>query len=106
VADFRALGTNGQYQPGLKAEYFNNQDLSGSPVLTRQEAHLSATYPADAPSEVGSSFSVRWSGELMAPVTGEYAVKFQVSSNARLGTIGSFLGFLGVGMTSVRLQSL
>jgi beta-glucosidase len=84
VAEFRVLGANGQYQPGLKAEYFNNQDLSGSPVLTRQEAHLSATYPANAPPEAGSSFSVRWSGELVAPVTGDYAVKFQVSSNARL----------------------
>ena len=84
VAEFRSLDANGQYQPGLKAEYFNNQDLSGSPVLTRQEAHLSHIYPADAPSEVGSSFSVRWSGELVAPVTGDYAVKYQVSSNARL----------------------
>jgi beta-glucosidase len=84
VAEFRALGANGQYQPGLKAEYFNNQDLSGSPVLTRQETHLSRTYPADAPPEAGASFSVRWSGELVAPVTGDYAVKFQVSSNARL----------------------
>ena len=88
VAEFRALGANGQYQPGLKAEYFNNQDLSGGPVLTRQEAHLSATYPADAPPEAGSSFSVRWSGELVAPVTGDYAVKFQVSSNARLYLAG------------------
>lgn len=84
AAEFRALDANGQYQPGLKAEYFNNQDLSGSPVLTRQETHLSHIYPADAPPQVGSSFSVRWSGELVAPVTGDYAVKFQVGSNARL----------------------
>jgi hypothetical protein len=27
---------------------------------------------------------VRWSGELVAPVSGDYAVKFQVSSNARV----------------------
>jgi beta-glucosidase len=74
VAEFRALGANGQYQPGLKAEYFNNNDLSGSPVLTRQEPHLSASYPADAPPQVGSTFSVRWSGELVAPVTGDYAI--------------------------------
>jgi beta-glucosidase len=84
VADFRSLGSNGQYQPGLKAEYFNNQDLSGSPVLTRREPHLSASYPADAPPQVGTSFSVRWSGEFVPPVAGDYAVKFQVSSNARL----------------------
>jgi beta-glucosidase len=84
VAEFRVLGANGQYQPGLKAEYFNNQDLSGSPVLTRQEAHLSHNYPADAPSQVGSSFSARWSGEFVAPVTGDYAVKFQAAGNARL----------------------
>jgi beta-glucosidase len=31
---------------------------------------------------------VRWSGELVAPVTGDYAVKFQVSSNARLYLAG------------------
>jgi beta-glucosidase len=84
VAEFRSLSANGQYQPGLKAEYYNNEDLSGSPVLTRQEDHLSAIYPTQAPPQVGTNFSVRWSGEFVAPVKGDYAVKFQMSSNARV----------------------
>jgi beta-glucosidase len=84
IAEFRALGANGQYQPGLKAEYFTNQNLSGTPILTRQEAYLAVHFPTDEPSEVGSSpFSVRWSGEIVPPVTGDYAVKLQVMSNAR-----------------------
>jgi glycosyl hydrolase family 3 len=33
VAEFRSPGTHGESLAGLKAEYFNNPDLSGSPVL-------------------------------------------------------------------------
>ncbi len=84
VADFVSVDASGHSQPGLKAEYFTNQDLSGTPVLTRQEAHLSLNYPADAPPQVGAGpSSVRWSGQIVPPTTGDYVIKFQAGTNAR-----------------------
>jgi hypothetical protein len=50
----------------------------------RQEAHLSASYPADAPPQVGTGpSSVRWSGQIVAPTTGDYVIKFQAGTNSR-----------------------
>ena len=84
VADFVSVDASGHSQPGLKAEYFTNQALSGTPVLTRQEAHLSLNYPADAPPQVGAGpSSVRWSGQIVPPTTGDYVIKFQAGTNAR-----------------------
>jgi beta-glucosidase len=71
VADFVSVDASGHSQPGLQAEYFTNQALSGTPVLTRQEAHLSLNYPADAPTQVGTGpSSVRWSGQIVPPPRG------------------------------------
>jgi beta-glucosidase len=79
---------------GLLAEYFDNPDLSGQPKLSRVEARVflqgiadpavSAVIPAPAPppavpAGAGRGFvppppnaSVRWTGALQAPVTGDY----------------------------------
>ena len=61
---------------GLTAEYFDNADLQGQPKLRRAElrpyiqpgitdAALAASIPA-------RGFSVRWTGTLRAPVSGDY----------------------------------
>jgi beta-glucosidase len=85
VAEFVSIDASGNRLPGLKAEYFTNQTLSGTPVLTRQEAHLSTNYPAaDVPPQVGTGpSSVRWSGQIVVPTTGDYVIKFQTGTNAR-----------------------
>lgn len=84
VAEFVSRDASGQSQPGLEAEYFTNQALSGTPVVTRQETHLSLNYPADAPPEVGTGpSSARWSGQIVPPTTGNYVIKFQAGTNAR-----------------------
>jgi beta-glucosidase len=84
VADLVSVDASGNRQPGLKAEYFTNQNLSGTPVLTRQEAHLSLNYPADAPPQVATgTSSARWSGQIVPPTTGDYVIKFQAATNAR-----------------------
>lgn len=63
--------------PGLLAEYFANRDLSGEP-LRRTEPLIDFDWQAGAPNGVPiDNFSARWSGLLVAPVSGEY----------RLGTV-------------------
>lgn len=67
---------------GLLAEYFTNVDLTAPSAVVRVDstvdfAWLDATIPA--PGIGASNFSVRWTGEVVAPVTG--AVTFSTSSD-------------------------
>lgn len=65
--------SNGGEQ-GLKGEYFNNADLSGTPALTRNDRmimfHWSGSYAPNGPED----FSVRWTGSVDVPTPGEYRV--------------------------------
>ncbi|MCL2487550.1 MAG: PA14 domain-containing protein [Oscillospiraceae bacterium] len=53
-------------QPGLKAEYFNNKNLSGTPVLTRTDTQVNNPDSSKSPGTgLGSiNFSVRWTGKI------------------------------------------
>ncbi len=65
---------NGKTESGLKAEYFNNMDLSGEPVVTRVEKSLTFKWHEKSPAEeIGvDHFSLRLTGKLIAPETGSY----------------------------------
>jgi beta-glucosidase len=64
---------------GLKAEYFNNADWKGQPVLTRVDKEVDFDWDAASPvSGISSSaFSVRWSGSVAVPGPGDYV--FEIS---------------------------
>ncbi len=57
---------------GLRAEYFQDVDLYGTPILTRNEAQIENDYGlgSPAPGIWTDWFSIRWTGELLAPITG------------------------------------
>ena len=60
---------------GLKAEYFNTSDLSGSPVLTQTETKVNYIWSAKGPDVEGlgtKNYSVRWSGYIKVPATASY----------------------------------
>ena len=87
----------GSSEQGLKGEYFKSQDLSGTPVLTRVDKRVSfrwdrggpiddliarGEFPADA---IGSdNFSVRWTGQLVPPVSGRYEISVGANDGFRL----------------------
>ena len=62
---------------GVLAEYFDTADLQSQPMLSRVERRPSmspAVDPALAAAHVPArGYSVRWTGALTAPVTGDYA---------------------------------
>ena len=61
---------------GIIGEYFNNDSLGGAPVFTRVDANIDFYWESEAPSEglEDDNFSVRWTGYLIPPVSGEYKI--------------------------------
>ena len=63
-------------EAGLKAEYFNNATLAGTPVLTRTDKHVS--YDPDREGDMaGSDESIRWKGHFTPKTAGDYLVFVQ-----------------------------
>jgi len=71
---------------GLTAQYFATSDLSGSPVVTRIEPWIDTDYHAIAPVAglPANNWSVRWTGTLTAPTTGDYTLSLNSHGNAVL----------------------
>jgi len=76
----------GQGTPGLAAAYFATHDFTGAPAVTRVDSALDFTWweEAPAPGVPADSFSIRWTGTLVAPVTGRYALGLRGLGGAKL----------------------
>ena len=63
---------------GLYAEYFGNKDFSGTPAKTRVDKDVDFTWRDDTPvnGKMAAIFSVRWTGKIEAPESGEYTIGF------------------------------
>ncbi len=64
---------------GLKGEYFDNTDLIGTPKLVRVDAKINFDWNRVAPAAdfPSKTFSVRWTGELIPPAPGDYALSLR-----------------------------
>lgn len=80
----RTGGANSK--PGLNAEYFSNTKLSGAPALTRGDAAVNFEWNnvSPAPGLPPGNYSVRWSGELVPPVDGDYRLGLNTDGGSRL----------------------
>jgi hypothetical protein len=82
-----ALETRMLFSSGLTGQYFNSTSLTGY-AFNRTDAQVSYTCTASPGSGNGftlspSSFSVRWEGDLVAPVTGTYTFDANVDGGER-----------------------
>ena len=70
----------------LKGEYFDNQNLTGTPTFERKESQIDFTWSNNTPGKgLGKDhFSVRWTGKLVAPTTGDYTITMTSDDGARL----------------------
>lgn len=70
---------------GLRGDYFANRTLSGSPALSRTEA-VDFAWGQGAPAGglPADNFSVRWSGQLEAPVAGAYQLQTNSDDGVRV----------------------
>ena len=87
-----ALTLNGT-EPGLKAEYFNNQELRGPAATVRTDARIDFNWGRynPTPELTGNNFSVRWTGKLKVPESGTYQLGFTADDGARLYVDGKLL---------------
>ena len=66
---------------GLTGEYFRSPDLSGQPVLTRNDRNINFNWDKVLPVDglQRNSYSVRWSGTFTPPAPGDYKLGVRVN---------------------------
>ena len=95
----------GATERGLRGEYFRNPELSGQPVLVRVDAQIGFRWDRGSPTdnlmargEAGpgqgvpnDGFGIRWSGQLLPPVSGTYRIEAAANDGLRLHVDGKRL---------------
>ena len=76
-------------QQGLKAEYFNNKNLEGKPILTRIDSTINSNWTTFKPGEKISGlpetdFSIRWTGQLTPALSGQHILSVRGDDGYRL----------------------
>jgi hypothetical protein len=73
-------------EEGLRAEYFNNPNFAGTPVITRVDPQVDMNWSEDAPGNgiPNDGFSVRWTGTLRVPKDGPFPLAMGSDDGARL----------------------
>jgi len=71
---------------GLKGEYFDNMECSGTPVLTRIDQQIDFSWAEESPTPgvPKDKFSVRWTGVLQPTASGAYELSLQTDDGSRL----------------------
>ena len=90
-ANLRTGGANSE--SGLKAEFFDNTRLDGAPIFQRVDRQVDFFWDGEPPAAgvPGRNFSARWTGELVAPVSGEYRLGGIADDGFRLYLDGKLL---------------
>jgi beta-glucosidase len=84
--EFLSHEVNGKTEPGLKAEYFNNISLEGKPVISRIDNKIDfgwTLFPPD-PAINLDFYSVRWTGFLKSPRSGNFKIGLDGNDGFRL----------------------
>ncbi|MEZ0542966.1 PA14 domain-containing protein [Fibrella arboris] len=78
---------------GLKGDYFNNANLAAPVVLTRTDATVNFDWGNGSPASTINTdyFSVRWTGQVKAPVTGNYTFSTTTDDGVRLWVNGKLV---------------
>ena len=77
---------NNEKLSGLKAEYFNNINLEGKPAVTKIDKQINFDWGGGSPfpNFPEDNFSVRWTGKLKAPDSGEFIIDVSSDDGVRL----------------------
>ncbi len=89
-----ALSATGDVgQRGLTGEYFADRNLTGTPTFTRTDSQIQFDWDATGPGPgvPRTEFSARWTGTLVAPVSGTYTLALTADDGCRLFLDGKAL---------------
>jgi beta-glucosidase len=83
----------GARTPGLLGEYFSNHTFEGRPSVQRVDRNIDFNWWEDSPAKGvrSDSFSVRWTGFLVPPISGRYTLGVRAFGGARLWLDDSLL---------------
>jgi beta-glucosidase len=87
TAAWEFLDSAGFIEAGLQGQYFNSNDLSGSPDVTRvdHEVNFDWTLAGAVPvSKNQAAFSARWTGRVRPQYTGDHLFKVRADGGIRL----------------------
>ena len=77
---------------GLKADYFSNMTLEGSPAMSRVDAAVDFSWGDSGVSpQLSNKYSVRWTGVLVPPESGDYLVGFTGEDGFRVWLDGALI---------------
>ncbi|MEN8137086.1 MAG: glycoside hydrolase family 3 C-terminal domain-containing protein [Bacteroidota bacterium] len=90
---------------GLKGEYFNGKDLKGTPIYIRNDKQVNFGWGNSSPNATEAAqgqvnhdeiinednFSVRWTGKLIVPKTGEYKIGTASDDGTKLWINGKLI---------------
>jgi hypothetical protein len=78
---------------GLMGEYFNNTTFDGAPILTRMDKEIDFNWTDRSPDGLVSEqdYSVRWTGQLIAPKTGRYRLGIRSNDGSRVYLDGALM---------------
>lgn len=73
-------------ESGLKGEYFDNEDLKGTPVLVRTDRHVHFDWGEGsfAPGQPVDHFAIRWTGYFIPKESGDYQFFTSADDGVRL----------------------
>jgi beta-glucosidase len=71
---------------GLQGQFYNNVNLSGSPVLTRTDSNIDFNWNGNSPGQGvnADNWSAQWTGTLTPPTTGTYTFSLTSDDGSRL----------------------
>jgi beta-glucosidase len=87
---------------GLSAAYFQGPDMKDAPLIKRTDEQVNFVWQEGADLQLKSNFSVRWTGTLVPPATGDYEVGFTGADTFRIWFDNQLIGqafFAGNGRT-------
>jgi beta-glucosidase len=94
---------------GFSAEYFQGHELHGAPVFKRTDEGVNFEWQDGVAPNLKSDFSVRWTGTLIPPTTGDYEIGFSGTGNFRFWFADQLVGeffFAGTGRTATKTLRL
>ena len=90
---------------GFSANYYRGRELQGAPILSRIDAEVNFDWQNGAGPDLPSDFSIRWTGALVPPSTGNYQVGFRGTDRFRVWLGGELIAeteYAGNGRTLTR----